>query len=53
MQSFDVAAALLKGQGYTQRTINDEPDSKDHSYGYSAYNVGHGINLNQPSLMHL
>jgi hypothetical protein len=42
MQSFDVAAALLKGQGYTQRTINDEPDAKDHSFGYSAYNVSNG-----------
>ncbi|KAF8066812.1 cellobiose dehydrogenase [Lyophyllum atratum] len=37
-QTFDVVSTLLKGQGYTQRTINDEPDSKDHVYGYSAYN---------------
>ena len=38
-QSFDVVAELLKGQGYSQITINDSPDSKDHVFGYSAYDV--------------
>lgn len=38
-QTADVAAQLLGGQGYRQLTINDDPNSKDHVYGYSAYNV--------------
>jgi len=36
----DVVAQLLNGQGYTNITINSNPDFKDHSYGYSAWNVG-------------
>ncbi|KAG5635006.1 substrate-specific activator of APC-dependent proteolysis [Sphagnurus paluster] len=41
-ETFDVAAQLLKGQGYRQITINDQPNSKDHVYGYSAYNFVKG-----------
>ncbi|KAG6865808.1 hypothetical protein C0991_011613 [Blastosporella zonata] len=41
-QTFDVASTLLKGQGYRQVTINDNPDSKDHTFGYSAYNFVKG-----------
>ncbi|KAF8154680.1 cellobiose dehydrogenase [Crassisporium funariophilum] len=37
MQAADVTAKLLNGQGYTNLTINDNPDSKDHVYGYSAF----------------
>ncbi|KAK1231893.1 substrate-specific activator of APC-dependent proteolysis [Marasmius sp. AFHP31] len=36
-QTFDVVAQLLKGQNYQQTTINDNPDAKDHVFGYSAY----------------
>ena len=38
-QSFDVVAQLLKGQNYQQITINDNPNYKDHVFGYSAYDV--------------
>lgn len=38
-QAEGVAAQLLNIQGYTQRTINDSPNSKDHVYGYSAFDV--------------
>ncbi|KAK7056498.1 substrate-specific activator of APC-dependent proteolysis [Paramarasmius palmivorus] len=41
-QTFDVVASLLKGQGYSQITLNDNPDYKDHVYGYSAYNFQNG-----------
>ncbi|KAG6918092.1 substrate-specific activator of APC-dependent proteolysis [Tephrocybe rancida] len=41
-QTFDVASTLLKGQGYQQVTINDNPDWKDHAFGYSAYNFVKG-----------
>ncbi|KAG6833025.1 substrate-specific activator of APC-dependent proteolysis [Tephrocybe sp. NHM501043] len=36
-QSADVAMQLLKLQGYTQVTINDVPDQKDHAFGYSSF----------------
>ncbi|KAI0055955.1 cellobiose dehydrogenase [Artomyces pyxidatus] len=36
-QSFDVVKQLLDPQGYSQITINDEPEKKDLVYGYSAY----------------
>ncbi|KAG5635404.1 substrate-specific activator of APC-dependent proteolysis [Sphagnurus paluster] len=36
-QSADVASKLLNLQGYRQLTINDNPDQKDHVYGYSAH----------------
>ncbi|KAH8103281.1 cellobiose dehydrogenase [Cristinia sonorae] len=36
-ESFDVVAQLLKGQGYSEITINDNPDSKDHVFGHSAF----------------
>ncbi|KAG7094173.1 substrate-specific activator of APC-dependent proteolysis [Marasmius oreades] len=36
-QVFDVVSTLLKGQSYQQITINDNPDYKDHVFGYSAY----------------
>lgn len=38
-QSFNVVSQLLQGQGYSQITINDNPDSKDHVFGYSAFDV--------------
>ncbi|PPQ99962.1 hypothetical protein CVT24_009541 [Panaeolus cyanescens] len=37
MQSYDVTAALLKSMNYQNATINDNPDWKDHVYGYSAF----------------
>lgn len=43
LQVSDVVASLLKGQGYGQITINDSPDSKDHVYGYPAYDVSCNI----------
>ncbi|KAG6897590.1 hypothetical protein C0992_013266 [Termitomyces sp. T32_za158] len=36
-QSANVAAQLLNYQGYRQSTINDNPDDKEHVYGYSSY----------------
>ena len=36
-QSFNVVQQLLKNQGYSQITINDNPNYKDHAYGYSAF----------------
>ncbi|KAF8066822.1 cellobiose dehydrogenase [Lyophyllum atratum] len=36
-QAADVAAKLLDTQGYRRLTINDNPDQKDHVYGYSAF----------------
>ncbi|EEB90497.1 hypothetical protein MPER_11289, partial [Moniliophthora perniciosa FA553] len=41
-QTFDVVSSLLGKQGYQQITINDNPDYKDHVYGYSAYNFQDG-----------
>lgn len=38
-QSENVAAQLLNIQGYSQRTINSDPNSKDHVYGFSAFDV--------------
>ncbi len=38
-QSAVVAAQLLSGQGYTQTTLNDNPNWKDHAMGYSAFDV--------------
>ena len=38
-QSATVVQQLLSTQGYQQITINDNPDYKDHVYGYSAYDV--------------
>lgn len=39
MQTYDVVSQLLNGQGYRPLTINSNADSKDHVYGYPAYNV--------------
>ncbi|KAK0444192.1 cellobiose dehydrogenase [Desarmillaria tabescens] len=36
-QTMNVTASLLGYQGYRQVTINDDPNSKDHIYGYSAF----------------
>ncbi|KAI1798304.1 cellobiose dehydrogenase [Ganoderma leucocontextum] len=36
-ESANIVAQLLNGQGYSNITINDSPDSKDHVYGYSAF----------------
>lgn len=38
-QSAVVAAQLLTGQGYSQITINDNPNWKDHAMGYSSFDV--------------
>ena len=38
-QSFNVTQQLLEGQGYSQITINDNPNQKDHAYGYAAFDV--------------
>ena len=38
-QSSTVMGQLLNSQGYTQTTINDNPGSKEHVYGFSAYDV--------------
>ncbi len=38
-QTYDVASALLKAEGYQGITIDDNPNFKDHVYGYSAFNV--------------
>ncbi|KAF5390938.1 hypothetical protein D9757_003923 [Collybiopsis confluens] len=37
-----VVGQLLNGQGYSNITINDNPDFKDHAYGYSAYDFLNG-----------
>jgi hypothetical protein len=29
----------LDSQGYVQQTINDNPDSKEHIYGYTNFDV--------------
>ncbi|KAJ7222992.1 the flavin domain of cellobiose dehydrogenase, partial [Mycena haematopus] len=36
-QSSTVMGQLLNSQGYTQTTINDNPDVKEHVYGFSSY----------------
>ncbi|KAI0067551.1 the flavin domain of cellobiose dehydrogenase [Artomyces pyxidatus] len=36
-QTFGVMQQLLEPQGYRHLTINDEPNSKDHVYGHSAF----------------
>ncbi|KAF8905671.1 hypothetical protein CPB85DRAFT_1437210 [Mucidula mucida] len=41
-QTYDVASALLKAEGYQGITINDNPNFKDHVYGYSAFNFQNG-----------
>ncbi|KAG6865803.1 hypothetical protein C0991_011606 [Blastosporella zonata] len=38
-QSANVTMQLLNLQGYSQITINSNPNQKDHVYGYSAYDV--------------
>jgi hypothetical protein len=30
---------LLDNQGYAQQTINDDPDSKEHVYGFTNFDV--------------
>ncbi|KAF8584272.1 hypothetical protein K439DRAFT_1150670 [Ramaria rubella] len=42
-QAYDVTSQLLKGQGYTNITVNDNPDSKDHIFGYSSWNFQQGM----------
>ncbi|EIW86086.1 the flavin domain of cellobiose dehydrogenase [Coniophora puteana RWD-64-598 SS2] len=37
-----VLAQLLQGQGYSQITINDSPNLKDHVFGYSAFDFLNG-----------
>jgi cellobiose dehydrogenase (acceptor) len=38
-QVFNVTSQLLTPQGYTNITINSNPNFKDHAFGYSAYSV--------------
>lgn len=42
-EAYDVAAQLLRGQGYSNITINDNPNYKDHVFGYSAFNFQNGL----------
>lgn len=39
-ESATVIGQLLQGQGYTQQTINDDPNSKAMIYGYTDFDVG-------------
>lgn len=39
MQVYDLVGQLLKDQGYTNITINSNPNWKDHVYGYPTYSV--------------
>ncbi|KAI0051610.1 hypothetical protein FA95DRAFT_1602622 [Auriscalpium vulgare] len=41
-QTFNVVQSLLTPQGYRQVTINSDVNSKDHVYGYSAYDFING-----------
>lgn len=34
-----VMQQMLGNLGFSQITLNDNPEFKDHAYGYSAYNV--------------
>ena len=38
-QTMGVMQQVLDPMGFSQITLNDNPSYKDHSYGYSAYNV--------------
>ena len=38
-QTFGVMSQILEPNGFENITINSNPDFKDHSFGYSAYNV--------------
>ncbi|KAF7341559.1 Carbohydrate-binding module 1 protein [Mycena sanguinolenta] len=38
-QSSTVMGQLLNSQGYTQTTINNNPNAKEHVYGFSSYDV--------------
>jgi cellobiose dehydrogenase (acceptor) len=38
-QTAVVMGLLLDSQGYVQQTINDDPDSKEHIYGYTNFDV--------------
>ncbi|KAK0473373.1 cellobiose dehydrogenase flavoprotein-like protein [Armillaria novae-zelandiae] len=38
-QVADVVGELLDSQGYSQVTINDDPNNKDKVYGYSAFDL--------------
>ncbi|KAF8176479.1 cellobiose dehydrogenase [Pholiota molesta] len=41
-QVFNVTSQLLTPQGYTNITINSNPNFKDHAFGYSAYSFLNG-----------
>ena len=41
-ESAALVAQLLNGQGYNNITINDNPNYKDHVYGYSAFDFING-----------
>lgn len=45
-QTMPVMQSILDPMGFNQITINDNPNYKDHVYGYSAYNVS--LALRQP-----
>ncbi|KZV74216.1 hypothetical protein PENSPDRAFT_710401 [Peniophora sp. CONT] len=36
-QSYNVAEKLIRPMGFTNAAINDNPNFKDHAYGYSAF----------------
>ena len=38
-QTMPVMQQVLEPIGFSQITLNDNPESKDHIFGYSAYNV--------------
>jgi cellobiose dehydrogenase (acceptor) len=38
-EAMTIMQQMLQSQGYTQITINDNPNFKDHAYGYPAYSV--------------
>ncbi|KAI0701652.1 hypothetical protein C8Q76DRAFT_825169 [Earliella scabrosa] len=41
-ESADVVMKLLNASGFSQITLNDNPNFKDHAYGYSAFNFQNG-----------
>ena len=36
---FPIMSSMLKPIGFTNITLNDNPNQKDHAFGYSSYNV--------------
>ena len=40
-----VMQQVLEPIGFSQITLNDNPESKDHIFGYSAYNVSQHLTI--------